>query len=74
MQGAVNIATGILILMHRKSAILLSGICAALFTIACIVHGLSLVDTVSVVLVWIGFSWYRSWCAHVTAPGPMPSI
>jgi hypothetical protein len=71
-QGAVNIATGILIFLHRKAAILLSGICAVLFTIACVVHGLSLIDIISVVLVWMGFSWYRSWRTQVIAPAPMP--
>jgi uncharacterized membrane-anchored protein len=64
-QGIVNIATGILILMHHKFAVFSVGICAVLFTIACIADGLTPLDLLQVVFIWIGFSWYRSWRSKV---------
>ncbi len=67
-QGAVILATGILILVHHKSAIYLAEVSAALFTIAALVHGLTLVDLVEVVLIWMGFFWYKSWWKKVSSP------
>jgi hypothetical protein len=77
MQGVSNIAAGVLVFMHHKFAVFLVGACAVFFTIACVVHGLSVIDILSVVLVWTGFSWYRSWRRRSvnsvpTAPSTVP--
>jgi hypothetical protein len=67
-QGIAILATGILILVHHKSAVFLAEVCAVLFTIAALVHGLTLVDLVEVILVWVGFFWYKSWRKRVGTP------
>jgi hypothetical protein len=69
-QGAVILATGILILLHHKDAVQFARVCAILFTIGSVVHGLSIFDIIQVVLVWVAFSWYRSWRIRNDATTP----
>jgi hypothetical protein len=69
-QGAVIITTGILILLHHKEAVKIARVCAILFTLGCVVHGLSILDLAQVALVWFGYRWYRSWRIRQVTPPP----
>jgi hypothetical protein len=60
-QGAVILTTGILVLLHQKDAVPIARVCAILFTIGCLVHGLTILDIIQAFLVWAGYTWYKSW-------------
>ena len=70
-EAVVNIATGILFLMHHKTAIYFAGVSAVLLTLDALVGGLTLLGILQVALAWWGFFWYRSLRIQVDDPTPV---
>lgn len=70
IQGFANLTAGILILANHRQAILAARLCAILFTIAFFVHGLTVLDLIQMVFMWMGYFWYKSWLTRVETPIP----
>jgi hypothetical protein len=65
LQGAVMIVTAVMLFTDHREALLFVRITAVLFTVACIFHGLSVLDIVQIAAVW-GFHWmYAGWRKEV---------
>ena len=78
LQGIVVLASGVLILLHHKNAVRVTLVCAILFTVACIFHGLIMRDVVfeiiEIALIWIGFTWYAQWRTRIDTSIPVAPV
>jgi hypothetical protein len=60
IEAIVDIAAGILMLMNHKTALNFAKVCAILFTLDMLVGGLTPLEILEAILVWLGYFWYRS--------------